>query len=184
MSPVVEIRSKRWASLILLPFILFLVVIFTWFVFGDGAESGEESPTFVLKVVAVFVIAVGTFLFVYFFKMTLNPVVILRVDEEGFVQNMGVDTGLIRWEEIEKMKVESINVTTNNGMQKTVVIGVYLKDPKAFRNRYNVFLRGALAANERLRGATFYIPYSYVSGNFEAFKELVVRKCGELEIEN
>ena len=184
MKTIIELKSKRWQSLILLPFILLIVWAFYWFIFDGGLDPEQPPPATLLKAVAIIAICLGSLLFLYFLKMTIIPVTILKVDESGFIQNTGTNTGFIKWEEVDRMIMKTIPVSTSNGIQSVPVIAIHMKDPQKFRKRYNLFLRKALVANEKLRGETFYIPYAYVAANFESFKEIVVRKCGQLEIEN
>lgn len=173
---VIEKKTQRWQTLLVLFFTALLVALFYWFIFGPGAANSDDPPSFVFKMVAVFVIAVGTFLFIYFLKLTIKPITYLQVNEEGFVMNHGISTQLIRWEEVQQMTYKTILVSQGSGTRSAKVVAVYLKDPQQFRKRFNKLLSGLIALNENLREASLYIPYEDLSGHHQQFEEIVKRK--------
>lgn len=182
MRPVIEIRPKWWQALITLPFIVLLIVLFYWFVLGPGVDT-YNPPGLAFKAAAVFVIGVGTFLFVYFLRMAIKPRAILLVDEDGIVMNTGVTTGLIRWEAIDRVAYKPILTNQNVGPRYQTIVAVYLKDPADYRQQYNPLLRKLIKANEALNGPSIMIPFVYVKKQLAAFEEISERKTGKKVVE-
>ncbi|TCZ73719.1 hypothetical protein [Flaviaesturariibacter aridisoli] len=178
MSTLIEIKTKRWQSLLLLPFILGLMIVSYWFVLGPGARPDDPPPP-IAKIVVYLLQVVGAFLCAYFLRMTLKPKTVLRVDDKGFVMDTGISTNLIRWEETRCVTEKLVAVAGTAGVhRRELVLAIYLKDPERFRCPYHLLLRGLLAASEQLRGASILIPATYLGRNYEAFKTLAARRTG------
>ncbi|RYY65960.1 MAG: hypothetical protein EOO12_05590 [Chitinophagaceae bacterium] len=178
MSTLIEIKTKRWQSLLLLPFILGLMVVSYWFVLGPGARMDDPPPP-VAKVVVYLMQVFGAFLFAYFLRMTLRPKTVLRVDDKGFVMDTGISTNLVRWEDTRCVTEKLVTVAGSAGVhRRELVLAVYLKDPERFQCQYNLLLRGLLTASEQLRGASILIPATYLGRHYEAFKTLAAHRTG------
>lgn len=176
MSTTIEIKSKRWQSLVPLPFILGLGIAFYWFIWGPGSDS-LDVPTATFKIVSLLAMGVSLFLFIYFVKLSIWPATILRVDEDGIIMNTGVSTRLMRWEEISKIKDTSIRATSSGGAPyRARVFAIQFKNPQQFRKRFNPLFRGAIKLSESLNGGSLFIPFGYLENNYEEFKMLAERK--------
>lgn len=183
MGTTIEIKSKRWQSLVPLPFILGLGFAFYWFIWGPGSDN-LEVPTATFKVVSILAMGVALFLFIYFVKISIWPATILRVDEDGIIMNTGVSTQLMRWEEISKITDTSIRATSGGGAPyRARVIALQFKNPQQFRKRFNPFFRGAIQLSEAINGASLFIPFGYLENNYEEFKKLAERKMQEPVVE-
>lgn len=173
-APIIEIRPKRWQPLVVLPFIALLVGVFYWFILGPGVDT-DNPPGTDFKIATVLVMAVGAFLFIYFLRMAITPKTMFRVDEDGIMMDTGVRT-MVNWEEVDKVTLKTIRSTSNVGPQNETIVAVYLRDPAAYRNRYNFVLRNLVKLNESINGPSVMIPFVYVKKDYEAFRELAQRK--------
>jgi hypothetical protein len=175
MQPI-EIRPNRFAYLIPIPFVLFLMWIFYWFTIAEPNENFTGAVKIFL-VVTVFVEAVGLFLTAYFFKQFLKPPVIFRMDDEGVVYNpAGVSTGLIRWEEISDVNEVNISQVVPNSQVNESALAIQLKNPEEFRKKYNIVLKKALQLGNKLYNADVLIERNYLKKHYEAVKAEMKRK--------
>ncbi|MBU7578491.1 MAG: hypothetical protein KAF40_10550 [Flavihumibacter sp.] len=176
MSTIIEIKSKRWQSLVPLPFLLGIGITFYWFFWRNGSES-LDAPTATFKWLSILVMGVSLFLFIYFVKTSIWPATILRVDEDGIIMNTGVSTQLMRWEEISKITETSIRATSGGGAPyRARVFAIQFKNPQQFRKRFNPIFRGSIRLSEAVNGVSLFIPFGYLENHYEEFKKLVERK--------
>ena len=172
----VEIKYNRFAYLITVPFILLLMGLFYWFVLRP--ESVVEDRMFYY--VAIGVQVVGAFLVFQCIRQFIKSPVIFRMDQEGFEYNpAGVSSGLVRWKEIDSVRETAITTMSGNAPGKTKVLAVKMKDPKAYRSRYNAVLRGALALSEEFNDATVLIEPAALGKQYDEIKEIMIRRTSE-----
>jgi hypothetical protein len=91
------------------------------------------------KVISGFFTLAGILLTgVFAWRFVKNPLV-FRMDDEGFEYNpAGVTTGFVRWTDVEKLDYTQVKVGRPGGTQFMKVLGVYLKGPATYINRYPV----------------------------------------------
>jgi hypothetical protein len=174
MQPI-EIKFNRYSYLIGIPFILALMFLFYWFTIANPDENFTGSVRLFL-IVTLFVEAVGIFLIIYFLKQFFNPPVVFRMNNEGIVYNpAGVSTGIIKWEEIDNVE-EAVITVYRNGTAYENVLAISLKDPEAFRQRYNVLFQKALQLGEKRYHASVLIEPGVLGKKYSAVKEEIKQR--------
>ena len=171
----IKIKPPRFSYLIPIPFILFLMGIFYWVAFEK--EDEEEVGTG-LKIIAVLVLIVGSFLLYQFTRQFIRVPVILLMNNQGFEYNpAGVSSQFIGWEEVAKVEEVSVRVLRgrNTGGWETA-LGVWLKDPGTYRSRMNAALGFLVKQNEKMYGATLLIEPASLGKEYEEVRRFFKRK--------
>ncbi len=167
MQPI-EIRYNRFAYLIPIPFVLLLMWLFYKFVLTEPQEPINDK---IIIYVAYGVLALGTFLVLNFTWRFIKAPVIFRMDDQGIVYNpAGVSTGLICWDEIDDVNEANIKVVRNDAPVFETVLAVKLKDPEAFRKRYNIAIRPILQKGAKMYDADVFLESGVLKNNYETVK--------------
>lgn len=178
MAPI-EIKYNRYTYLIPIPFCLLLMWLFYQFVLNEPQEEIQDK-NFIY--VAIGAIAVGAFLTLNFAWRFIKAPVVFRMDDEGILYNpAGVTTGLIRWDEIDN--AEEVQITTyNNGTAIVGVLAISLKDPEAYRRRYNILFQKALELGEKRYHASVLIEPAVLGKNYETVKTELKRRTNSFSL--
>lgn len=172
----IEIRPNRFLYLIPVPFCLLLMGVFYWFVLGP--EATVEDGMFYY--VAIGVLVVGAFLTFQFTRQFFKPPVTFRMDQEGFEYNpAGVSSGLIRWNEVASIEEKQIKTMSGSVPGFSTVLAVTMKDPAAFRKRYNVLLRKAVQLSEDVNHASVLIEPAALGKQYGEIRDTMIRQAGE-----
>ncbi|RYY89852.1 MAG: hypothetical protein EOO15_04930 [Chitinophagaceae bacterium] len=165
MTPI-QIKSNRLVYLIPIPICIGLMYAFYWALFESPDKA--EGQGF-LKVVAVFVFLAGTFLIYMSIRHLLKPPVLFEMNDDGILLNEGgVSSGLIKWEEIREVK-ETMVPTSRRG-QLVPVLAVFLNDGVVRKQRYNALLQSVANLAGAVSGTPFYITPSILGKQYEAVK--------------
>lgn len=174
----VEIRFNRYYYLITLPFILLLMGLFYHFVLSPEAVVEDRMFYYV----AIGVQVVGAFLAFQCVRQFMKAPVIFRMDQEGFEYNpAGVSSGLVRWKEIQAVEEIDIRTADGNAPNRTKVLSVKLKDPRAFRSKYNFLIKSALALSEEVNNTSIMIEPAALGKQYEEIREIMIRRTNEPE---
>lgn len=177
--PPYEFRVPRWFHIVcLVPTIGLTVLLFDLVFLPDTdllSLELEEIDT-MAKVIFGFFTFVGLFLCgVCTYRFVKNPVV-FRMDDEGFEYSPGgVSTGIVRWVDVERLDYTRVKVGRPGGTQYLRVLGIYLKDPASFINRYPLAMH-ALFEQRRYDSGT---PLVFGAGEFGRQHERVVAEMRE-----
>lgn len=167
MQPI-EIRYNRFAYLIPIPFVLLLMWLFYKFVLIDPQQPIKDK---IFIYAAYGVIAIGTFLVLNFTWRFIKAPVIFRMDDEGILYNpAGVSTGLIRWDEIDNVNETNIKVVRNDAPVFETVLAVKLKDPGAYRKRYNIAIRPVLQMGAKMYDADVFLESGVLKNKYDTVK--------------
>lgn len=164
----VEIKYNRFAYLIPIPFVLFLMWIFYKFVLTEPQEPIEDS---ILIYVAYAIMIVGSFLVLHFAWRFIKAPVIFRMDNDGILYNPnGVSTGLINWTEISDVNEKNLKVVRGDAPVYQTVLAIKLKDPDAFRKKHNILLEKILQLGNKMYDADVIIESAVLKKNYDIVK--------------
>lgn len=173
MTPI-EIKFNRFSYLIPIPFVLLLMWLFYKFVLTEPQEPIEDK-TFIY--VAYAILTVGSFLVLNFAWRFITAPVVFRMDDQGIIYNpAGVTTGLINWHEISDVNETNMKVVRGDAPVYQTVLAVKLKDPDAFRKKYNILLEKMLQLGNKMYDADIIIESKVLGNKYDVVKEEMRRR--------
>jgi len=165
----IEIRHNRFLYLIPIPFCFFLMYVFYWVLF---VNPEVESSIWPMYLISVFVFLVGAFMIVVSIKQFLKNPVVFRMDDEGIeVNEAGVSSGFIRWQEIREIKE-----TMAPGRRRQSVLAVYLKDPSAHSKQYGKALQPIVNLSNAMNGTAIYISAGILGKEYSNIRMMIEKK--------
>lgn len=177
MQPI-QIRYPRSSYLVPLPFIVLLPSLILYFVFW-----GPEPHGLLLKGIAIGLSLICACFFIYFLKQAIARPYILLMNGEGFeYRPNGVSTGFISWNEVERageVKVLSSGASIIGRYERA--LGVWLKEPEIYFQRWRQPLRSLMRINAQRYGATLLIEPASIGKRYEEVRSAFVQRVGELE---
>lgn len=170
----IKIKARRFSYLLPIPFLLLLMTVVYWAVFGRA----EDLPL-AFQVMAILVCVAGGFLLVHFIRQYWTHPLILHLNDKGFEFNgAGVSMGFIAWEAVEK--VEEVEVLATNASiigARERALGIWLKDPETYYQAWNLVMRKLMKANQEMYGATLLLPISSFGKEYQRVKQVFQEKC-------
>ena len=147
MTPI-EIRPKRFTHLLVIPPILLLMGVAAYVLYDKGGAADTEA---IIYIVCASMLLVGAFLIVKSIGAFRRNPLLLRISNEGIESaEGGMNTGLIRWEEIREARLLAIPDTWGNRPRR--VLGLYLRNPEQFRARRGAAVQAFLTLHKDLNG--------------------------------
>lgn len=167
----IQVKPNRLLYLIPIPFILPLIAVAYW-----AAFVKEDSNNGVFAI-AIFIFVIGGFLLIRFVKSFLDDPVIMLVNEQGFEYNpAGYSTGFILWTDVEKVDEVTVTTNTTRVMDQQIALGVWMKDPELYYQRWNIAIRKLMQINQKMYGATILIQPSSLGKDYERVRQALLEK--------
>jgi|GEM_PF-5455635 len=174
MEAVIEIKARRWAPLIGVPFTLGLGYVFVYFILIN--PDTDNPPGFLIKSWAVLMAAAClgvTYLFVH---MSATTRYLFRADEQGFsMHTNGVHIGPISWSEIAEVR-EKLIYTARPGYVQ--VLAIYVQDPKRLEKTYPALIRFMMSVSGHKPDTTVLVEPALLGERMPEFRRLLTEKTG------
>lgn len=166
MTPI-EIRAKRIAYLIPIPFTVLLMVLFYKYAIIDN-----EQDNTIFFITGIFVVGVGAFLSVYFLAQFFRNPVLFKADDKGFEYiPAGVSLGLVRWEDVSGLEEVEVKVVRGDVPTYEKALAIILKNPDEYRQQFNAPLRKLMEISEQRNKGTILIEPASLQGRYEEVKK-------------
>jgi len=151
--------------------IMFCLLIFGALILGAG--FWDKPVMWGVVVLGVACVVAGVLLLTVFkFKK-----LVAEVSEEGILERASkVSKGVIRWEEIESVRIYDCGMTNSLGRRRyrrtDKFVGIYLVDPDAYAGKLNIIQKGIMKAGLKMGFAPISIPCNLLGDDAEALVEI------------